>query len=69
MLELAVAINIAKLLAVTKKVNLALASYVKVHIMGATTSRKGGRAVECTALEMRHTLSGIGGSNPPLSAR
>ena len=27
-----------------------------------------GRVVECTALEMRHTLTGIGGSNPPLSA-
>ena len=24
--------------------------------------------VECTALEMRHTRKGIGGSNPPLSA-
>lgn len=24
--------------------------------------------VECTALEMRHTCKGIGGSNPSLSA-
>ena len=30
--------------------------------------RRGGRAVECTALEMRHACKGIGGSNPPLSA-
>ena len=30
--------------------------------------RRGGRAVECTALEMRHTGKGIGGSNPSLSA-
>src|SRR5829696_3969827 len=29
---------------------------------------RGGRAVECTALEMRHTGNRIGGSNPPLSA-
>src|ERR1700761_4249653 len=32
------------------------------------TSRRGGRVVECTALEMRHTRKGIGGSNPSLSA-
>jgi hypothetical protein len=31
-------------------------------------TRRGGRAVECTALEMRHTGNRIGGSNPPLSA-
>jgi hypothetical protein len=30
--------------------------------------RTGGREVECTALEMRHTRKGIGGSNPSLSA-
>ena len=29
---------------------------------------RGGRAVECTALEMRHTGNRIGGSNPSLSA-
>jgi hypothetical protein len=29
--------------------------------------RRGGRAVECTALEMRHTGNRIGGSNPSLS--
>ena len=29
---------------------------------------RGGRVVECTALEMRHTGNRIGGSNPPLSA-
>lgn len=33
------------------------------------TLRRGGRAVECTALEMRHACKGIGGSNPPLSAK
>ncbi len=31
--------------------------------------RRGGRAVECTALEMRHGRKSIGGSNPSLSAR
>ena len=30
--------------------------------------RRGGREVECTALEMRHTREGIVGSNPTLSA-
>ena len=35
---------------------------------GDHASRRGGRAVESTALEMRHTRKGIGGSNPPLSA-
>src|SRR5579872_6840981 len=30
--------------------------------------RRGGRVVECTALEMRHTGNRIGGSNPSLSA-
>ncbi len=29
---------------------------------------RGGRAVEGTGLENQHTLTGIGGSNPPLSA-
>jgi hypothetical protein len=29
----------------------------------------GGRAVDCTALEMRHTFTGIGGSNPSPSAK
>jgi hypothetical protein len=29
---------------------------------------RGGRVVECTALEMRHTGNRIGGSNPSLSA-
>lgn len=33
-----------------------------------TAPRRGGRVVECTALEMRHTRKGIGGSNPSLSA-
>src|SRR5690606_4832489 len=33
-----------------------------------TPLRRGGRAVECTALEMRHTRKGIGASNPSLSA-
>ena len=31
-------------------------------------TRRGGRVVECTALEMRHTGNRIGGSNPSLSA-
>ena len=30
---------------------------------------RGGRVVECTALEMRHTGNRIGGSNPSLSAK
>ena len=30
--------------------------------------RRGGRVVECTALEMRHGGNSIGGSNPSLSA-
>ena len=30
--------------------------------------RRGGRVVECTALEMRHRCKPIGGSNPSLSA-
>ncbi len=30
--------------------------------------RRGGRVVECTALEMRHTGNRIGSSNLPLSA-
>jgi hypothetical protein len=29
---------------------------------------RGGRVVDCTALEMRHRCKPIGGSNPPLSA-
>ena len=33
-----------------------------------TGIRRGGRVVECTALEMRHTCKGIVGSNPTLSA-
>ena len=33
-----------------------------------TSLRRGGRVVECTALEMRHTGNRIGGSNPSLSA-
>ena len=32
-------------------------------------NRRGGRVVDRTALEMRHTRKRIGGSNPPLSAR
>ena len=32
---------------------------------GLLKRRRGGRAVECTALEMRHTGNRIGGSNPP----
>jgi hypothetical protein len=32
-------------------------------------SRRGGRVVDRTALEMRHTRKGIVGSNPTLSAK
>ena len=35
---------------------------------GQRRRRRGGRVVECTALEMRHTGNRIGGSNPSLSA-
>src|SRR6201987_4283048 len=31
-------------------------------------ARRGGRGIECTALEMRHRCKPIGGSNPSLSA-
>jgi hypothetical protein len=34
----------------------------------AFAPRRGGRVVECTALEMRHTGNRIGSSNLPLSA-
>ena len=33
-----------------------------------TTSRRGGRVVDCTALEMRRGGNSTGGSNPSLSA-
>ena len=36
---------------------------------GFARVRRGGRVVECTALEMRHRCKLIGGSNPSLSAR
>ena len=35
---------------------------------GPRAPRRGGRVVECTALEMRHGCKPIGGSNPSLSA-
>ena len=38
------------------------------RITAPTRLRRGGREVECTALEMRHTGNRIVGSNPPLSA-
>ena len=31
--------------------------------------RRGGRAVDCTGLENRQALTGLGGSNPSLSAK
>ena len=37
--------------------------------MADHTPRRGGRVVECTALEMRHGCKPIGGSNPSLSAK
>ena len=36
---------------------------------GGPRPRRGGRVVECTALEMRHGCKPIGGSNPSLSAK
>lgn len=36
---------------------------------GVLAPWRGGRVVDCTALEMRHGCKPIGGSNPPLSAR
>jgi hypothetical protein len=44
----------------------AAAKYGVDHL--SFSSRRGGRVVECTALEMRHTGNRIGGSNPSLSA-
>ncbi len=38
------------------------------RITAPTRLWRGGRVVECTALEMRHTCKGIVGSNPTLSA-
>ncbi len=40
----------------------------RVRLACRMTSRRGGRVVECTALEMRHGGNSIGGSNPSLSA-
>lgn len=42
---------------------------VKLFLIMVRKVRKDGRAVECTALEMRQPLTGFGGSNPPLSAK
>ena len=42
--------------------------YVPPALKSADPMRRGGREVECTALEMRHTCKGIVGSNPTLSA-
>jgi hypothetical protein len=39
-----------------------------LHSCAMRLGWRGGRAVECTALEMRHTGNRIGGSNPSLSA-
>ena len=39
-----------------------------VRIRLRSGSRRGGRVVDGTGLENRHTLTGIGGSNPSLSA-
>src|SRR4051812_19134959 len=36
--------------------------------VSVSISRRDGRVVECTALEMRHGGNSIGGSNPSLSA-
>ncbi len=42
--------------------------YVPPALKSVDPMRRGGREVECTALEMRHTCKGIVGSNPTLSA-
>ncbi len=42
--------------------------YIRLALTKAYFLRRGGRVVECTALEMRHACEGIGGSNPSLSA-
>ena len=39
------------------------------HARASAPLRRGGRVVECTALEMRHRCKPIGGSNPSLSAK
>ncbi len=39
-----------------------------LHVMRISRSRRGGRVVERGGLENRYTFTGIGGSNPPLSA-
>ena len=43
-------------------------SCCKIETVTKLSTRRGGRAVEYTGLENRHTLTGIGGSNPSLSA-
>jgi hypothetical protein len=40
----------------------------RFNLVTGKASRRGGRVVECTALEMRHRGNSIGGSNPSLSA-
>jgi hypothetical protein len=42
--------------------------YIALRAPRPPFGRRGGRVVECTALEMRHTGNRIGGSNPSLSA-
>ena len=41
---------------------------VLIFIRAETKRWRGGRVVECTGLENRHTLAGIGSSNLPPSA-
>ena len=41
---------------------------IRFNLLSGKASRRGGRVVECTALEMRHRGNSIGGSNPSLSA-
>lgn len=52
-----------------------LARHPRLELRATTHGRpwvlapwRGGRVVDCTALEMRHGCKPIGGSNPPLSA-
>src|SRR5438045_6992744 len=44
-------------------------SYLLKLFTRSIEPRRDGRVVEGTCLESRHTFTGIGGSNPPLSAR
>ena len=46
----------------------AISPHTRSEPMASCAPRRGGRVVECTALEMRRTCKGTVGSNPTLSA-